>query len=249
MMSITTDLRAYADAALEQGHAVLDQAQTQLKEVTEHANGFASLLTGSARGNVSDLRGRASAAVADLRLQAEKAVNLDAIRSAVEPYVSQARGYTHGVTDRANGLYTSVRSDKRVASLVNTAETISVVVDTVVEAVNVRVVKPVTTLTRGARPAPSARPSADSSRPVRKAPVRAPAGKTASKPATTRPAARRAPAKQASARKASATKASARKAPATKAPAKKSPAKSSARKTVAKAPATSPAKKVRRTDA
>src|SRR3954471_14782459 len=157
-MSITSDIRAYADTALEQGKQV---------------------------------GAKASHTVADLRAQAEKAINIDAIKAAVEPYLAQAKEYRTAVTDRANGLVDSVTSDKRVAKLVDTAESLS---GTVVGAVQDRVVKPVQNLTGLGKPA---------GKPAR------PAAKTgATKPASTRPAPKPA-AKATTARKAPAKKAKA----------------------------------------
>jgi len=153
-MSITSDIRGYADAAVEQGRAVasefLGQAQTLTAKATVAAN--------------------------DLRVQAEKAVNIDAIKSAVEPYLAQARQYRSGVTDRADDLYAAVRNDKRFAQVFAAAEQVA---DVLVGTVQERVVKPVLSMAeRGAKPAPTT-------------PSTKPAAKTAPrKPATTRPAAK-----------------------------------------------------------
>jgi ElaB/YqjD/DUF883 family membrane-anchored ribosome-binding protein len=170
-MSITSDIRSYADTALGQGKQVLDQAQTQLSGVTGQANEF-----------VSDWTNKATDAVTDLRSQAEKAINLEAIKAAIEPYLAQAKGYSTTVTDRAEELYSSVKSDKRVAAVVTRAEALTGVV---VETVQERVVKPVQSLTGlGATKATPARPAAT--------------------PAVTKPVAKRAPAKKAPAKKATA---------------------------------------------
>lgn len=191
-MSITSDIRAYADSALEQGKQVVGQAQAQLNDVTGQANEFVGKVTGTAKDNVSGLTSKATDAVNDLRSQAEKAINIDAIKTAVEPYLAQAKQYRSSVTDRAESLFESVRKDKRVAKVVATAESLTGVV---VETVNVRVVKPVVSLTGlGSKPAPK----------------RKPAAKAATKPAATRPAAKKAPAKKA------ASKSTARKSPAKK---------------------------------
>jgi hypothetical protein len=156
-MSIANDIRGYADTAIEQGKHVVGQA------------------VGQAQAQFTEFSGRAAGAVNDLRVQAEKTLNIEALRTAVEPYLAQARQYRASVTDRAEGLLGSVKGDKRVAKVVATAESVSgVVVDTVTE----RVVKPVTTLTgRAGKPAATAG--------------------TAGKPAATRPAAQKAPAKKA----------------------------------------------------
>ncbi|MEP7179946.1 MAG: hypothetical protein ABI775_12715 [Pseudonocardiales bacterium] len=196
LMSITKDIRSYTDNAVEQGKQVLDQAQTQLHDVTGQANGLVGKVTGGAKENVSGLTMKATDAVHDLRTQAEKAVNVDAIKAAIEPYIAQAKGYSTTVTDRAEALFTTVKSDKRVAKLVNTAESVTGIV---VETVQERVVKPVQSLTgRG-------------SKPVAKAPA-------AAKPATAKTATVTSAPKPAAA--ATTRKATARKAPAKKAAAK-----------------------------
>jgi ElaB/YqjD/DUF883 family membrane-anchored ribosome-binding protein len=192
-MSITKDIRSYADNAVDQGKQVLDQAQTQLHDVTGQANGLVGKVTGTAKDNVSELTAKATDAVQDLRTQAEKAVNVDAIKAAVEPYVAQAKGYSTTVTDRAEELFTTVKNDKRVVKLVSTAESVTGIV---VETVQERVVKPVQSLIgRG-------------SSPVAKAP--AAAKPATAKPATTKPAPK--PAAAATTRKATARKAPAKKA-------------------------------------
>ncbi|HEU5008716.1 MAG TPA: hypothetical protein VFT67_17215 [Jatrophihabitantaceae bacterium] len=180
-MSITRDLRGYADTALEQGRQVLGQAQSQLNDVTGQANEF----------------------VSDLRAQAEKALNLDAIKTAVEPYLAQAKGYRHSVTDRAEALINTAKKDPRVAKAFVTAEQLTGVV---VETVQQRLVQPVWTFTgRDGKPAAS-KPAA---KPATKAAAK-PATKAAAKPATTRSANKSttAAARKPAARKASTTKAS-----------------------------------------
>jgi len=186
-MSITSDIRSYADTALEQGKQVLDQAQTQLNDVTGQANEFVAKFRGTAKENVSSFTSKATDTVSDLLTQAEKAINIDAIKAAVEPYLAQAKGYSTTVTDRAEDLYSSVKSDKRVALIVTKAEELT---GAVIETVTERVVKPVQSLTgRGNKPAPKAAPKPA----VTKA---APAKATAA----TKPAARKAPAKKAAAK-------------------------------------------------
>jgi len=190
-MSITKDIRSYADNAVEQGKQVLDQAQTQLHDVTAQANGLVGKVTGTAKDNVSGLTAKATDAVHDLRTQAEKAVKVDAIKSAVEPYVAQAKGYSSTVTDRAEGLFNTVKNDKRVAKLVNTAESVTGIV---VETVQERVIKPVQSLTgRGSKPVTTARAAAKAATPqpaptpvvpataVKATPRKAPAKKAAPK--------------------------------------------------------------------
>jgi hypothetical protein len=162
-MSITSDLRTYADTAVAQSRTVVAQGRQVLDQS----------LTG-ATGTVNELRSTA-----------EKAINLDALKTAVEPYLAQAREYGTAVTDRADGVLANLRSDQRVAKVLDSATAVSGVV---LEQVNDRIVKPVQSLTGlGAQPS---------------APVRKPAPKpAATKPATTRTTARKAPASKAPASK------------------------------------------------
>jgi ABC-type sugar transport system ATPase subunit len=186
-MSITSDIRNYADTAVEQGKQVIDQAQTQLTGVNKQANEFVSKFRGnaaSARGNVSQLTAKANDAVADLRAQAEKAVNIDAIKTAIEPYLAQARGYSSTVTDRAEDLLSTVKNDKRVAFVVAKAEALT---GTVVETLTERVVKPVQSVT-GLGSTPAAKP--------------APKATTVKTPAATKPAAKATAARKSTVRKA-----------------------------------------------
>jgi hypothetical protein len=163
-------------------------------------------ITRDLRSYADELTGKATVTVAELRTQAEKAVNLPAIKAAVEPYLEQARGYTHSVTDRAGGLVGTVTSDKRVARLVSTAEALT---GAVAETVQVRLVKPVRSLTglgnkpaarpaaqSAPKPAAKATPSAPASKPAAKATTRKPATKPAAKATTRKPAARKAPARK-----------------------------------------------------
>lgn len=187
-MSITNDIRSYADTAVSQGKQVLEQAQAQLNDVTGQANDYVGKFSANATENASNIADKAVEAVNDLRASAERVVNLDAIKSAVEPYLAQVKGYTTTVTDRAESLVAGVTHDKRVAKLVDTAGSVTGVV---VETVQQRVVKPVQELTGlGAKPA--AKPATR--------PAKAGAAKPAGKPATSKPAgkpgARKAPAKR-----------------------------------------------------
>jgi hypothetical protein len=197
-MSITTDLRNYADTAVAQGKHLVEQA---VGAVSTNAQPLINDVTGNANelvGKTKQIAGKASVAVGDLRVQAEKAINIDAIKTAVEPYVAQVKGYGHQVTDRAEGVLGIVRSDARVAKLVDAAEA-------AVGVVNARVVKPVQSLSGlGTKPAPKAAAAPATPKPAAK-----PAAAASSKPATT---------------KATATKASATKETAAKT-ARKSPAK------------------------
>jgi hypothetical protein len=173
-MSITSNVRSYAESA-----------QSQINDVTGQANEFVTKLRGTATENVSNLTSKANGYVTDLRTQAEKAVNLEAIKAAVEPYLAQAKGYSTSVTDRAEELYSTVKNDKRVAKLASIAEEFT---GTVVETVQVRVVKPVQSLTglgakKPAAKKPAAKATTTATKPVaKKAPVKkAPAKKAAAR--------------------------------------------------------------------
>ena len=185
-MSIASDIRSYADTALGQGKQVIDTT-------TEQANEFVVKVRTTANKNVTELTSKATEAVNDVRAQVEKAVNIEAIKAAIEPYLAQAKGYSTQVTDRAEDLYTTVKSDKRVAPFVTKAEQYAGVV---VETVQTRVVKPVQSL------------AVRNGKPVTKKAAAKPATQSATKPAVTRPAAK------------ATTKPAARKAPAKKAAAK-----------------------------
>jgi hypothetical protein len=188
-MSITSELRTYADNAVTQGKQAITTAQAQLNDVTGQANEF----YGQANEFVTELAGKATTAVNDLRVSAEKAVNLDAIKTAVEPYLAQLKGYSTTVTDRAESLFDGVKSDPRVAKLVDAARP-------VVETVQARVVQPVQELTGlGAKPAPKAAAKPAATKPATAAAKPATA-KPASKAAAKKPAARKAPARRATTR-------------------------------------------------
>ncbi|MDT4915227.1 MAG: hypothetical protein QOC66_4355 [Pseudonocardiales bacterium] len=186
-MSIASDIRSYADTAVSQGKQVLDQAQAQLNDVTGQANE----LFGKTKGNVGEIAGKATDAVNDLRVSAEKAINFDAIKTAVEPYLAQVKDYTSTVTDRADALLSGVKGDPRVAKLVEAARPVTAVV---VETVQDRVVKPVQSLTGiGTKPASKTTATAAAKPATKPAATKPAATKPASKPTT-----RKAPAKRAS---------------------------------------------------
>lgn len=178
-MSIASDLRAYADTAVNtavsQGKQTISVAQAQLNGVADPAIEF----------------------VGDLREQAEKLVNVDALRTAIEPYVAQLKSYGDSVTDRVDELVETLKKDPRFGKVIEQADSFSAVV---LELVQERVVKPVQSLTGVA---------ARSSQPARKPspkPAAKPSSGTATKPAATRPATRK-PAAKTTARKAPAKRA------------------------------------------
>ncbi len=219
-MSITSDIRGYADnaieQAIEQGRQVLGQAQSQFNDVTGQANEFVGKLSGSARENVTQLSTRAGG----LRTQAEKAINLDAVKSAVEPYLAHARDYRHSVTDRAEALISTAKKDPRVAKAFETAESVT---GLVVETVQDRIVRPAQSLTRRGEAAPRKSPrkstsanstgansSGANSSGANSSGAKSSSHASATKPATTRSAST-APARKTTARKTTARKTTAKK--------------------------------------
>ncbi|TAM92152.1 MAG: hypothetical protein EPN43_03065 [Jatrophihabitans sp.] len=178
-MSITSELRGYADTAVSQGRHLVEQAQAQLNEVAGTVND----LTGDLRDKVA---GVAKENVSGLRCQAEKAVNLEALKAAVEPYLEQARGYRAQVGERAEGLVSKAlelgKSDPRVAKALQAAGSVATAT---VRTVQDRVVTPLQGLRSGK---PAARKAAP--RPASKPATAAPAGAPASKPSTRKPAAK-----------------------------------------------------------
>lgn len=183
-------------------------------------------ITRDLRGYADELTSKASVTAAELRTQAEKAVNLQAIKAAIEPYLEQAKDYTHSVTDRANGvvgMVGTVASDKRVARLVTTAEALT---GAVAETVQVRIVNPVRSLT-GLGGKPAARPARRTAgKPATKPAASAPATKPTVQPTTE--AAKAKPAAKATTGTPAARKTAARKPAARKTAARKTPAKKAA---------------------
>jgi hypothetical protein len=176
-MSVTSDIRAYADSAINTavstGKQTLSAAQAQFGGVTNSANEI----------------------VGDLRNSAEKVVNVDAVRTAIEPYLAQLRGYGDEVGDRIEEIVATLKNDPRFGKLVETADSLSSVV---LEIIQERVVKPVQSLTGGAKSEPARKPAP---KPAATRPATKPAATKSTASTTRRPAtkttARKAPAKRA----------------------------------------------------
>jgi hypothetical protein len=187
-MSIASDVRSYADSALEQGKQVVDQAQSRLGEVQDNAQDFASKAASKASS-------KASETYADLRTRGEELYErvstlpvVERATAVAEPYVSQVsaqlNGYRTTVTDKVEQLYTDLKKNDQVAKVLSVAETAAGVV---IETVNERVVNPVKSLlerepvtdskpTTAKTPATPAAPAAEASaKPA--APAKAPAKK------------------------------------------------------------------------
>lgn len=191
-MSITSDLKNYVDQTVA-------TAQAQLSDAAGTANDY----VGKYRDDITGITDKATEAVTDLRTSAEKAINLDAIKTAVEPYLAQAREYGAAVTDRAEGLINGVKDDPRLAKLVETATSVSSVV---IEQVTEYVVKPVQSFT-GFGSKPAARPAPKPSKPATTKPANKPSNtKPSTDRGTSRPAAAKSPAKKAAAKTTSAAR-------------------------------------------
>jgi hypothetical protein len=245
-MSIATDVRSYAETALEQGKQAVDTVQTRITEVRGDATEVAEKLQGSAREfvsrvqddanefagrvqtSVTELTGRANSAYGDVLTRAEtllnnaktvdftvagRTVSVQAVTDVVEPYVNQVLGYRTAAQERADEVLADLRKDPRVARVIEAA-------NTVVETVQVRVVKPVSELiaksplvnntvvkspVAAAKPVVAAAAPAKAAvkrvtakaTPAKKAPAKAAVKATPTKPATIKAAAaKKAPAKR-----------------------------------------------------
>ena len=158
--SITSDIRAYADSAVEQGKQAVGQLTTTV-----------------------------STAAGELLAQAERAIHLDAVLAAAEPYLNQVKQYT-------------ALGEKWVGQVAATAESLTGIM---IESVQDRFVKPVVSLAGGgATPVVTTAPrTAPRKSPARKAAATRPATKSA-----TPGIARKAPVKKAPVKKSPAKKAS-----------------------------------------
>jgi hypothetical protein len=184
-MAPTIDVKAYADAALEQGKRAIEQAQHVLTEVPSREG---KALIDNAKGD------------------------LEAFLVAVEPYVAQAKQLPHALVDRTEELVGDVRKDRRVAKAYGTAESLA---DAVRHTVSDKVVAPAlgmvgrkpggnartapAPVTTTPAPAPTTAQTAAAKKPEAKAPAKAAAKKTsattaAGRKAATKTAARKSPA-------------------------------------------------------
>jgi hypothetical protein len=208
-MPITSDIRGYADTAIEQGKQAVGQTKAQLNEVTEQANQFVAGLS-------SKVSAKATDTVGDLRAQAKKPLSNDAVKAAVELYLAPAKQYRSNVTELAQltgNLVEAVKKEKLVTKAVTSAESLN---RAVTEKVQERVVKPVATLSRRGRKTANKQAAATKRAAAKPAATR-PAKKSPAKSAATKSAATKSAATKNAATKNAATKSTARKAPAKKA--------------------------------
>lgn len=118
-MSITSDIKSYADTALEQGKQVLDQAQAQFNDVTGQANELVGKLT--EKVDVSGLTSKAN----ELKAQAEKVVEpvVERVTAQAKPYLERAEKVAQPYLTKAEELFKQVSADPRVKQVVETVET------------------------------------------------------------------------------------------------------------------------------
>lgn len=153
-MSITSDVRSYADAALEQGRQVVDQAQARFTGVRGDATNLANKVTGTA-GDVAEkvedgaqgFADKASETCADLWVRGEALYGrvsslpaVESVTSTVEPYLAQLNAYRIAATEKAEDLYAELKKNEQVAKALHVAETAA---GLVLESVNERLVNPV----------------------------------------------------------------------------------------------------------
>jgi hypothetical protein len=119
-MPSSSDLRAYADIAVEQGKQVLEQMQSQFSHVTDIATEQASDL-------VAKINGKAAPAV-------------ESLKSAAEPYLVQALEYGSVLGGKAEELLATLKNDKRFGKFVESAEGLTTLA---VVTVQDKVIKPV----------------------------------------------------------------------------------------------------------
>lgn len=119
-MSTTSDLRAYADIAVEQGKQMLEQVQSQLSHVTDAATEQANELVAKITG--------------------KSAPTLETLKSAAEPYMVQALEYGSVLSDKVEELLTTLKGDKRIGKYVESAEGLT---SLAVVTVQDKVIKPV----------------------------------------------------------------------------------------------------------
>ncbi len=205
-MSITNDVRSYADAALEQGKQAVDQAQSKLTEVVGDATGLAGKVSGTAaevaekvQGHAQGFAGKASDTYGELRNFGEsiygRVVALPAVESmasTAEPYVAQLNGYRLVVTEKVEAFYADLKKNDQMAKVLDGAEAAA---GLVLGTVNERVVKPVRSLVENApapvkdaaAPARAKKTTTVKATPVKTASAKTSAAKrTASRPSTTK---------------------------------------------------------------
>ena len=146
-MSITSDVRTYADVALEQGKHVVDQAQAAVTDRITGVAGDATVVVEKVQSRAQGLASKASETYGELaslggslyeRVSALPVV--DSVSSTVEPYVAQLNGYRTAFTEKIEELYADLKKNEQVARVLDGAELAATVV---LDTVNERMIKPV----------------------------------------------------------------------------------------------------------
>ncbi len=197
-MSITNDVRTYADVALEQGKHVVDQAQAAVSERITGVAGDATVVVEKVQSRAQNLASKASETYSELAGLGESLYErvstlpvVDSVSSTVEPYVAQLNGYRTAFTGKVEELYADLKKNEQVAKVLDSAE---LAATAVLDTVNERVIKPVRS---AVAPAPaSKRAHAASTTSTAPAANHKPAAQPAAKPAAKTAAAKAAPAKR-----------------------------------------------------
>ena len=135
-MSITSDVRSYADSLLQQSKQVIGQAQARLTEVPSDASGLADKAATRASETYSDLRTKGEA----LRERVSALPAVDQVSSTMEPYVAQLNGYRVALIEKVEQLYAELKTNDQVARVLGVAEQAT---GAIVGTVNERLVNPV----------------------------------------------------------------------------------------------------------
>jgi hypothetical protein len=195
-MSITNDVRTYADVALEQGKHVVDQAQAAVTERITGVAGDATVVVEKVQSRAQGLASKASETYGELASLGESLYErvsalpvVDSVSSTVEPYVAQLNGYRTAFTEKVEELYAELKKNEQVAKVLDSAE---LAATAVLDAVNERVIKPVRS---AVAPAPAPKPATADAASATSSANHKPAAKTtaakaaaAKRPATRRPA-------------------------------------------------------------
>jgi hypothetical protein len=205
-MAFSEDMKAYRDAAVEQGKRAIDQAQAVLSDLADEANKQAAKAQERGQSLVAGVRTFDRTKVMDTAR-----TDLEAFLSAFEPYVAEAKRLRDALVDRTEHVVTDARKDPRVAKAYENAEALA---ETVVSTVNERVLAPTLSFVRRsstdngqAESKPTAgKPSTAGTTPPT-ATDRSDEEKSGQKRAATTPGAKKAPARKTTARKSTATKA------------------------------------------
>lgn len=164
-MSTTNDVRSYADAALEQGKHVVDQAQTRLTDVARDASEAAEKVQDRAH----DLATKASRTYGELRERVTSLPGVETVSSTVEPYLERLNEYRITLTEKVEELYGDLKKNAQIAKMLAPAEHAA---NMAMATVNERVVKPVRSLAEPERPKRQARKPAAKATPIKATPAK-----------------------------------------------------------------------------